>query len=91
MASDLKQFHAKQMEDPDYAEEWNRLEPEYQIIKLLIEARTECGLTQEELAQRCGLKQSNISRIERGTNLPSLRTLWQIARGLDKKLEIRFV
>ncbi|MEG1426020.1 MAG: helix-turn-helix transcriptional regulator, partial [Raoultibacter sp.] len=63
----------------------------YEIMKLLAQARNEQGLSQAELAQRCGLKQSNISRLETGSSSPTLKTLEQLASGLGRKLEIRFV
>lgn len=49
------------------------------------------GLTQQELAARCGMKAPNLSRIENGNGNPSVATLNKIAKGLNKKLEIRFV
>ena len=77
--------------DPEFAEEWKRIKPEYDIMKAIVEARSEEGLTQAELARRCGIKPSNLSRIERGNGNPSIRTLARIAEGLGKTLEVRFV
>ena len=64
--------------------------PEFQLIREMIKARREAGLTQKELAERTGLQQSNISRIENGNGNPSLETLNKIAQGLGKKLVISF-
>ena len=47
-------------------------------------------LTQKELAERCGIRQSNISRIENGSCSPTVATLQALASGLGKKLDIRF-
>lgn len=44
--------------------------------------RTAAGMTQIELAERCGLPQSHISRLESGRHSPSHRTLERIARAL---------
>ena len=49
------------------------------------------GLTQQELAERCGMKASNLCRLENGNGNPSVATLEKIARGLGRKLEISFV
>lgn len=87
----LDDLIAEQMQDPEFAEEWRRLEPSYDIVKAIVEARIEAGLTQKELAQRCGLRQNAISRLENGGASPTVRTLQQLARGLGKRLEIRFV
>ncbi|MEG1840998.1 MAG: helix-turn-helix transcriptional regulator [Raoultibacter sp.] len=89
--SDLQKYLHKQLDDPAFAAAWERAYPEYEIMKLLAQARNEQGLSQAELAQRCGLKQSNISRLETGASSPTLKTLEQLASGLGRKLEIRFV
>lgn len=44
--------------------------------------RTEAKLTQEELAERSGLPQSHISRLESAQHSPSHRTLERIAEAL---------
>lgn len=77
--------------DPEFAQAWEDLQPELQAARAVIRARIEADLTQEQLAQRCGMKASNISRLESGSQLPSIRTLCRIARGLGKTLELRFV
>ena len=46
-------------------------------------------LTQTELANLIGTKQSGISRLEKGTLLPSLRTLRNIANALDMYVECK--
>jgi DNA-binding XRE family transcriptional regulator len=43
-------------------------------------------MTQEELAKKIGIDQSDLSKIEKGTANPSLKTLSRIAKGLDGKL-----
>ena len=65
------------------------IEPEFQAILQLYEARTDMGITQKELSQRSGVRQSNISRIERGTCSPTIRTLSELAYAMGKKLEIK--
>lgn len=86
----LDRFLEEQLEDPAFAEEWERAKPEYQVMKLLVEARSEMGMTQSELARRTGIKQPNISRLERGVCSPTLETLGALARGLGKELDISF-
>jgi len=48
----------------------------------LRELRTRRGLTQEGLAERCGLRPSQVSRVETATQAPSLGTLEALAKGL---------
>ncbi len=53
---------------------------------VLREARSEKGLSQEELADRAGLHRTYISQIERGVKSPSLRSLEQITDALEMPL-----
>ena len=57
---------------------------------LIEEARVAEGLTQAELAQRSGIRQCNISRLETGSTMPSTETLERIAEALGKKVKITF-
>lgn len=65
------------------------IEPEFQAILQLYEARIDSHITQKELSKMSGVRQSNISRIERGTCSPTIRTLSQLAYAMGKKLEIK--
>jgi ribosome-binding protein aMBF1 (putative translation factor) len=66
------------------------LEPEYEIIKQIIQARIEQNISQKELAERIGTKQAHISRLEGGEYNPSLKFLKKVAKGLGKELHITF-
>lgn len=56
----------------------------------LLELRGRTGETQKQLADRLGMTESMISRLERGDHVPSLRTLCRIADGFGRRLEIVF-
>mgnify|MGYP000960402457 CR=1 FL=1 len=88
--SDFQEYLAEQMKDEEFKREYLRLKPRYDIIKQLIEIRTEEKLTQQELADRTGIKRANISRLESGNCNPSLELLQKIAEGLGKELHIEF-
>lgn len=45
--------------------------------------RIECGLSQEELAFRAGMKRSYLSDLERGTRNPTVRALGRLADALS--------
>ncbi|WP_286821143.1 helix-turn-helix domain-containing protein [Mitsuokella sp. UBA4253] len=83
-------FLNTQMKDPEFKKEYDALEPEFEIIQAMIDARKDAGLTQQELAKRTGIAQSDISKLERGNANPSLRTLRRLAAGMGKKLHIQF-
>ena len=76
------------MKDDEFMEEYKKLKPRYDIISQIINARTEEGLTQEELAARVGTQKSNISRLESGTYNPSLDFLVKVAHSLGKEMQI---
>ena len=80
----------EQLKDPEFRSEYEALEPEYEIIRQIILARRELNITQKELAERTGIKQGNISRLEKGTYNPSLQSLKKVAKGLNKELHIEF-
>ena len=88
--SDYKKHLEGKLKDPDFATEWERQHPEREYIKAIIAARMESNLTQKELAQKTGIRQSNISRIESGNSSPTIATLQQLASGMDKTLHIEF-
>ena len=50
--------------------------------------RLEMNLTQEELAVKVGMDQSDLSKIEKGNANPSIKTIFKIVCGLDSKISI---
>lgn len=60
----------------------------YDIAVQVIELREKHGLTQAELAARCGIDQGDISRIERGATSPTARTLQRIAEALEADVRL---
>lgn len=88
--SDLKKYLERQMADPDFAAEYERQRPEYEAVRAMIAARLASNMTQAELAEKTGIRQSNLSRIESGACSPTVETLSRIAAGLGKQLKIEF-
>ena len=58
------------------------------MAKSFRNAREQTGLSQLELAQRTGIPQPTISRIERAATNPTVETLAQLARGLGCELRV---
>jgi len=71
--------------------ELKRNEAEYKIIEEIITARKERNLTQKDLAELIGTKQSNISRLESGNYNPSIDFLNKIALAVGKELKVSMV
>ena len=89
--SDYRKSLEKNMKDPEFKKEWDDLELEYQVQAELIRARLERNMTQAELAEKSGIRQSNISRIENGNAIPRLDTLKALAVAMGKNLKISMI
>lgn len=86
--ADLKK---KLMSNPEFREEYEKADVEFQLIEELVRARTKANLSQAELAKRIGTTQSAIARLEGGGVSPSLSTLRRYAEATGSKLEINLV
>lgn len=70
-------------------EAWEQEFEAFQLGVLLEEARTKLGMTQEELAIKCGTNKSYISRIENNNSDIRLSTLMKIIqKGLGGHLKL---
>lgn len=88
--SNFDAYFNEQMKDKEFKKEYESLEPEFAIVQAMIDARREQGLTQKDLSRITGMAQGDISKLERGSANPSLRTLKRLADGLGLKLKIEF-
>lgn len=73
---------------PDSAAQQDVFEKASDIALQVIDLREKHGLTQAQLAERCGIDQGDISRIERGSTSPTARTLQRIAEALDADVRL---
>ncbi len=87
----MRELKKKWMRDPEFRKEYEALEPEFALARTLIEARTNAGLTQEEVAERMGTTQSVVARLEGGGSLPSMKTIRRYAEATGTRPEIRLV
>lgn len=87
---DFNDFLQGSLKNPKIKAEYDKLQPEFAMIQAVIDARVKKGVTQKELAQKIGTKQSVISRLESGRANPSVAFLKKLAQALNSHLEIRF-
>ncbi len=87
----LDQYLEKQLQDPEFSEEYKAIQPEMDIIRAIVDARTSQNLTQKELAEKTGINQADISKLENGTRNPTVNLLKRLAEGMDMVLKIEFV
>jgi DNA-binding XRE family transcriptional regulator len=70
-------------------EQWEQEFESFRLGVLLEEARVKLGMTQEELAEKCGTNKSYISRIENNSSDIRLSTLMKIIQqGLGGHLKL---
>jgi transcriptional regulator with XRE-family HTH domain len=83
--------HRKELlKDKAVRAEYEKLLPEYELARSIIEQRLRKKMTQNDIAQKAGIPQSTVSRIEGLTHgLPKLSTLKKIANALNAKLVIK--
>jgi XRE family transcriptional regulator, regulator of sulfur utilization len=75
-------------EAPGEAELRRRFEAAIALGLQFRDARVACGLSQRALSERSGVRQADISRIERGAGNPTESTLQRLASALEKRLEL---
>jgi len=66
----------------------NELEAVAQLVNTIHQRRVELGWTQQELADKVGLHQESIARIENGGTVPRLDTVFKLALALGMKISL---
>lgn len=86
----VKELHRQWSKAQDYKTAYDALGEEFELARVLIEARTRAGLSQAELARRMKTSQSYVARIEGGTVRPSTGVLERFAQATRTRLRIVF-
>lgn len=89
--SEFQEFLNEQLQDDEFRKEWEDIQPEMDVIRAMVDARISQNLTQKELAERTGINQADISKLENGTRNPSLKLLKRLADGMGMTLKLEFV
>lgn len=79
------------LKDPAFRREYERRRPQRELAVFLVGLRIKNHWTQHQLAQKLGLKQSEISLMEAGERNVSLKTLQRIAETAGKQVSIQFL
>jgi len=90
MSNSFDDFLKEQLQDAEFRAEYEALEPEFAIMQAMIDARKATGMTQKQLAEATGINQADISKLERGSANPSIRTLQRLAAGMGMRLKLEF-
>jgi len=86
----LKDYKEKKMQNPEFAKAYEEIQPEMNVIRAIIEARTSQNLTQKELSERTGIAQTEISRLENTTRNPRIKPPHPPADGMGMVLNVTF-
>ena len=74
---------------------YDAMQPEFTLLRELLQARQNAGLSQAEIAEKMGTKAPAITRLETsltsGKHSPSISTLKKYAQALGCHLEIKLV
>ena len=87
----LDDFLKEELQDPEFRKEYEALQPEYETKRAMIQARINSGMTQKQLAEKTGIAQADISKLENGNANPSLRTLQRLASAMGMQVKLEFV
>lgn len=83
-------FLKEQLKDPKFKARFEKKSANLESAIVIAKAREAAGLTQRDLAEKSGVPQSTIARIEQGANT-SISTLCKIAFALNKQVKISLV
>lgn len=74
--------------DPEIGRDIDEAEEASAIVTAMVNRRNDLGLSQRDLAARCGIPQSSIARIETYQTTPNLSTLLKIFKQLGLHLSV---
>lgn len=93
--SSMDDLRRERMSKPDFdATEYEAGRAEailaIELAQAIRELRLELGLTQTQLAERAGLRQPEVSRLESGGGTPTIGMLERLAHALEVRFVARF-
>ena len=83
------------LQKPGVQAAYDALGPEFEILRQMLQARKDAGLTQAQVAKRMGTKPPAVTRLESSLSSakhsPSLATLRKYAAAVGRRLEVRLI
>ncbi len=86
----FQQVINEKMKNPEFRREWEEQEPEFQLIRAMLQAREDLNISQRQLSEKTGITQADICKIENGEGNPTLQTMKKLAEGLGMRLDLAF-
>jgi transcriptional regulator with XRE-family HTH domain len=77
--------------DPEFRANWERTALARAVAVAIVRYRSEHDLSQRELAERLGMKQPQVARLELGEVNPSMETLMRVSAqlGMEFTIDVR--
>jgi len=92
---EYKELKRKALLNRETKEIYDQLEPEFDLLKKILTARRQLGITQMDVARRMNVKASSVARLESsllsGKHSPSIVTLKKYASALNCRLKIDLI
>ena len=79
----------KSKSDPEFEKDFRNIEAELDVVAQIVKARKQRGLSQKDVANKAGVTQQVVSRVENRSYSPNLKNLVKITNALE--LEIKLV
>ena len=90
-----EELKSKALSNTSVKEEYDALDPEFNLLREMLVARQKTGLSQAEVAKRMGTKPPAVTRLESsltsGKHSPSISTIKKYAQALGYHLEIKLI
>ena len=88
---DFREDLNKRLKNPAFRKAYEKIQPEFALVRAMIEARIRKNITQKKLAAKLKTKQSVISRLETGRGNPTLTFMQRFAEALGGRLDLKVV
>ena len=88
-ATNYEEFEAELLKKPQIRKEYEALKPKYDMIRSIIERRSQLRISQTQLAEMIGTRQPAISRLEKGDYNTTLRTFFKVANALNLDISLK--
>jgi transcriptional regulator with XRE-family HTH domain len=81
----------EELQDPEFRAEWERTALARAVALAVVRYRGDHGLSQRNLAERLGMKQPQVARLELGEVNPSMETLMRVSAqlGIEFTIDVR--
>ena len=77
----LDQMLEEQLKNEEFRKEYEAMQPEFDVVRAIVDARMSKNLTQKELAERIGINHAYISNLENGIRNPTVNLFKRLAEG----------